>query len=79
MNLSRVVGPVLAGTLLGLGSAAVFVVNAVLSAMAFVLILRWRHVRKTSALPGERFVGAMRIGLQHVRQSPRMKVVLTPG
>jgi MFS family permease len=77
MNLSRVVGPVLAGTLLGLGSAAVFVVNAVLSAVAFVLILRWRHTRKTSALPGERFVGAMRIGLQHVRQSPRMKVVLT--
>ena len=77
MNLSRVVGPVLAGMLLGLGSAAVFVVNAVLSAMAFVLILRWRHVRKTSALPGERFVGAMRIGMQHVRQSPRMKAVLT--
>ncbi|HSV69663.1 MAG TPA: MFS transporter [Methylibium sp.] len=77
MNLSRVVGPVFAGALLaGLGSAAVFVVNAALAAVAFVLILRWRSSPKTSALPGERFVGAMRVGLQHVRQSPRMKVVL---
>ena len=77
MNLSRVVGPVVAGALLaGAGSAAVFVVNAVLSVVAFALILRWRHTPRTSALPGERFVGAMRVGLQHVRQSPRMKVVL---
>lgn len=77
MNLSRVVGPMLAGALLAaVNSAAVFVLNAVLAAVASVLILRWRSERKVSALPGERFVGAMRVGLQHVRQSPRMKAVL---
>jgi predicted MFS family arabinose efflux permease len=77
MNLSRVIGPVLAGALLaGLGSAAVFVLNALLAFVAFMLILRWRKEPKTSALPGERFVGAMRVGLQHVMQSPRMKVVI---
>ncbi|MBL8301756.1 MAG: MFS transporter, partial [Ideonella sp.] len=43
---------------------------------AFALILRWRSQRKASALPGERFVGAMRVGLQHVQQSPRMRAVL---
>ena len=77
MNLSRVVGPVLAGGLLAaISSAAVFVVNAVLSLVAFVLILRWKSEPRTSALPGERFVGAMRAGLNYAMQSPRLKVVL---
>lgn len=77
MNMSRVIGPVVAGALLaGAGSAYVFMVNAGLAVVAFVLILRWRSQRRVSALPGERFVGAMRVGLQHVMQSPRMRNVL---
>lgn len=77
MNMSRVIGPVVAGALLaGAGSPWVFLINAVLSLAAFALILRWRSQRKASALPGERFVGAMRVGLQHVQQSPRMRAVL---
>ncbi|HYN62179.1 MAG TPA: MFS transporter, partial [Rubrivivax sp.] len=77
MNLSRVVGPVVAGAILAsVGSGAVFVLNTLLAVTAFVLVLRWRSVPKTSTLPGERFVGAMRVGWQHVMQSPRMKVVL---
>jgi MFS family permease len=77
MNLSRVVGPVLAGVLLAaVSSAAVFALNAVLAAVALGLVLRWKSAPRTSALPGERFVGALRIGLQHVRQSPRMRVVM---
>jgi MFS family permease len=77
MNVSRVVGPVVAGALLAsAGSAFVFALNAVLSVFALVMILRWKSQQKVSALPGERFVGAMRVGLQHVAQSPRMKAVL---
>ncbi len=77
MNLSRVIGPVLAGALLtGISPAAVFVLNALLAGVAFVLILRWRSEPRTSALPGERFVGAMRAGLAFTMQSPRLKVVL---
>jgi MFS family permease len=77
MNMSRVIGPVVAGALLaGAGSPFVFALNAGLSVVAFVLILRWRSQRRVSALPGERFVGAMRVGLQHVMQSPRMRNVL---
>ncbi len=77
MNMSRIVGPVVAGTLLAsVGSQYVFLLNAVLSAVAFVMILRWRSPPRASALPGERFFGAMRVGLQHVMQSPRMRVVL---
>jgi MFS family permease len=77
MNLSRVIGPVVAGALLASASpASVFVLNALLAGVAFWLILRWRSVPRASALPGERFVGAMRVGLQHVRQSPRLRAVI---
>ena len=77
MNLSRVIGPVLAGALLAsTGAASVFVLNAVLAGLAFWLIMRWRSDPRPSALPGERFVGAMRAGLAHVRQSPAMRVTL---
>jgi MFS family permease len=77
MNLSRVIGPVLAGVLLAaVNEAFVFVLNALLAGVAFVLILRWRSLPRTSALPGERFVGAMRAGLNFALQSPRLKLVL---
>ena len=77
MNLSRIIGPVLAGALLAtFSSAAVFVVNALLAGVAFTLVLRWRNQPKTSVLPGERFIGAMRVGLNFARQSPRLKLVL---
>jgi MFS family permease len=76
MNMSRIIGPVFAGALLAsVGGAYVFLVNAVLAVIAFTLIWRWRSVQKPSALPGERFVGAMRVGLQHVWQSPRMRAI----
>ncbi len=77
MNLSRIIGPVLAGVLLAAsGPAAVFVLNALLAAGATVLILRWKRQAKASTLPGERFVGAMRVGLNFALQSPRLKIIL---
>ncbi len=77
MNLARVIGPVIAGALLAAsGPAVVFTLNAVFGLVAFVLVLRWKSQPKASALPGERFVGAMRVGLQHVWQSPRMKIAI---
>jgi MFS family permease len=77
MNLSRVIGPVLAGGLIAASApAAVFALNAVLAIVAFALILRWRSAPRAGALPGERFVGAMRVGLVFTRQSPRLRAVL---
>jgi MFS family permease/quinol monooxygenase YgiN len=77
MNLSRVIGPAIAGALIAsLGGGMVFALNSVMALVAFGLIIRWKSIPKKSALPGERFLGAMRVGLQHVRQSPRMRVVL---
>jgi len=77
MNTSRVVGPVIAGALIAsLGSAYVFLLNALLSLAAGLMILRWRSEQKRSVLPGERFVGAIRVGFQYVAQSQVMRAVL---
>jgi len=77
MNASRIVGPILAGAIIAsLGSAYVFALNAALSVTAAIMIGRWKREQKVSALPGERFVGAMRVGAQYVRQSRAMHSIL---
>ncbi|MFO1268383.1 MAG: MFS transporter [Rubrivivax sp.] len=77
MNLSRVAGPMVAGALLStLGADAVFALNAAAAVLSFGLILRWKSAPRTSTLPGERFVGAVRVGLTFALQSPRLKVIL---
>jgi MFS family permease len=77
MNVSRIGGPVIAGALIAAaGSAYVFGLNALLSVGAAAVLLRWRHEAKPRGLPGERFVGAIRIGVQHVRQSTPMRTAI---
>ncbi|KNZ30710.1 MAG: arabinose ABC transporter permease [Methylibium sp. NZG] len=77
MNASRIIGPILAGALIAsAGSEYVFMLNALLSVAAAFVIKQWRREPKLSALPGERFLGAIRVGMQHVRQSSRMHAVL---
>jgi MFS family permease len=78
MNGSRIIGPLVAGALIaGLGSEWVFVLNAVLSIGAGFVIMRWRREHKESPLGRERLTSAMRVGVQFVRQSSRMRGVLT--
>ncbi len=77
MNTSRIVGPVVAGTLIAsLGTGYVFLLNAVLSLVAGFVIMRWRLEPKASVLPGERFLGAMRVGFQYVAQSTLIRAIL---
>ena len=77
MNLSRVIGPVLAGVLLAaFNDAVVFALNAVLAAPGQHQAEGHRSQPRTSALPGERFVGALRAGVNFARQSPRLQQVL---
>ena len=74
MNASRVVGPLVAGVIISTaGSEYVFALNLVLSVVAGITISRWKRESKPSVLPGERFIGAMRLGFQYVRESRRMK------
>lgn len=77
MNASRIVGPLVAGALIAsVGSAYVFVLNAALSILAGITIMRWRRVHTESPLGREPLASAMRVGLQYVRQSGRIKAVL---
>ncbi|HZY19084.1 MAG TPA: MFS transporter [Ramlibacter sp.] len=77
MNASRIIGPLIAGALIaGAGSAWVFVLNALLSLTAGFVIMRWRREHRESPLGRERLTSAMRVGLQFVRQSSRMRGIL---
>jgi MFS family permease len=77
MNASRIVGPLLAGALIAsFGSAYVFVLNAALSVVSGFVIMRWRREHTPSPLGRERLLSAMRVGLQFVLQSGRLKAVL---
>ncbi|MDR7379876.1 MFS family permease [Rhodoferax ferrireducens] len=77
MNASRIIGPLVAGTLIAsAGSAWVFLLNAVLSLAAAVIISRWQRVHVPHPLGRERLLSAMRIGVQYVAQSYHLKGVL---
>ena len=71
----------LSGSIAGVEAATHFVPYGVVVAVtpwnSPLMILTWkRESSNTSALPGERFIGAMRVGVQFVRQSERMRTVL---
>lgn len=77
MNASRIIGPLVAGALIAsLGSAWVFVLNAALSTIAGFVLIRWKRSHPDNPLGRERLPSAMRVGLQFVKQSPRMHAVL---
>jgi MFS family permease len=74
VNFSRVAGPLVAGVIISaIGSRYVFAVNFVMSVVAAIAIFRWKRVSKPSVLPGERFIGAMRLGWLYVRETQRMR------
>jgi MFS family permease len=77
MNVSRVVGPLVAGALIAsAGTEFVFALNFGLSVVAAFAVSRWKRESKPSVLPGERFLGAMRLGWQYVSESQHMKDAL---
>jgi MFS family permease len=77
MNGSRIIGPLMAGALIAsFGTVYVFVLNAVLSIVAGLMIMRWRRVHTQSPLGREPLYSAMRVGVQFVWQSARMRSIL---
>ena len=77
MNASRIIGPLIAGALLAsVGGAYVFVLNAALSILAGLTIMRWRREHRESPLGREPLVSAMRVGVQFVWHSSRMRAVM---
>ena len=78
MNASRIVGPLVAGAIIAsAGTLWVFVLNALLSIVAGFILLRWqREQAAINPLGRERLPSAMRVGLQFVKESPRMRAVI---
>lgn len=77
MNASRIIGPLVAGALIAsAGSAWVFLLNAVLSLIAAVVISRWKREHIPPPLGRERLRTAMRVGLQYVVQSYYLRGIL---
>jgi MFS family permease len=77
-NVSRAVGPALAGLLIALmGLAAPFWLNAI-SYLAVIGALIWWHAPggRTQHLPAERFGAAIWIGLRHARHNPHLRATL---
>ena len=77
MNASRIVGPLVAGALIAsAGTQYVFVLNAVLSVISGFVIMRWRREHTPNPLGRERLASAMRVGMQYVAQSSRLRMTL---
>jgi MFS family permease len=77
LNLSRAIGPAAGGLLVGqLGPAAAFALNAASFAVMAGVLAAWAYRRPARAIPGERFVGALKAGFRYVRHHPPMHAVL---
>ena len=79
LNVSRAVGPALAGIIISAwGIASPFWLNA-LTTIAVMAALIWWHPREDGAasrLPAERFHRAIGAGLRHARYNPHLRATL---
>ena len=80
INVSRAIGPAIAGILVAaVGAWLVFVLNALSSIGILAVLLRWRREQRKSSLPAERFFSAIRVGLRFVMHTYALQVVLIRG
>ena len=76
-NVSRAVGPALAGFLVATaGSGAVFLLNALSFVGVITVIYRWNRLVEKSITPREEMWGAIRAGIRYVRNAPEVQAVL---
>jgi len=78
INISRAIGPALAGSIIGVaGIAAPFWVNAISNLGVIAALLWWRAPpARADRLPAERFGSAMRTGFRHARHNPFLRATL---
>jgi MFS family permease len=80
MNVSRSVGPAIAGFVVAAaGPGVVFILNALSFLAVIVALKNWKSTPMDNTLPAERVLGAMRAGLRYARHSPELRAVLTRG
>lgn len=77
INVSRAVGPALAGVLIAwLGIASPYFVDAVSFLGVIAVLVLWRRRLEATELPAEHFVGAMRAGMRYARDSGPLRSTL---
>lgn len=80
INVARAIGPALAGVIVSLwGTGAVFALNALSYLGVIWVLVRWRRQAPPSALPSERFLGALRGGLRFARHAPELQAAVIRG
>ncbi len=80
INVSRAIGPAIAGFLVAaVGVWLVFVLNALSYIGILAVLARWKHDRVRSSLPAERFFSAIRVGMRFVMHTRALQVVLIRG
>jgi MFS family permease len=77
MNISRSIGPAIAGLLLAqLGAWAAYGLNAVSFVGMVVMLWYWKHQPDQRSLPPERFFQALRAGVRYARMASPFRAVL---
>ncbi|HVO90943.1 MAG TPA: MFS transporter [Casimicrobiaceae bacterium] len=80
INVSRAIGPSIAGVLVAaVGPWLVFVLNALSYVGILVVLARWKREHHKSTLPAERFVSAIRVGMRFVLHTRPLQMVLLRG
>ena len=81
MNAARTIGPVIAGAIIASAGPAFAFLAMGLAMLVFTVVLaRWPRPRTpASTLPSERFISAMRVGLQFARETPAVRAALIRG
>jgi len=77
VNIARAVGPAIGGLIIAAsGPWIVFFINAVSFLAVFLVVYRWQPAPRTSKLPPEEIISAMRAGTRYLRHSPELQTVL---
>src|SRR5258706_2074288 len=80
INVSRAIGPAIAGVLVSaVGPWLGFGLDALSCLGILPVLLRWRRQHRQSALPAERFLSAVRVGLRFITHTRSLQAVLIRG
>jgi len=77
INIARAIGPAVGGLIVAaFGSGAVFFLNAGSFLAIFFAVYRWQPAPRSSKLPPEEIISAMRAGTRYLRHSPQLQTVM---
>jgi predicted MFS family arabinose efflux permease len=78
MNVSRAIGPALAGVLVAaIGISSPFWINALSNLGVIAALIAWQgRQERSESQPVERFRGAIYVGLRHARSNPHLRATL---